>query len=141
MQMDLLLLSKETKMKQIIHTGFGFEFGCPEILGKINKIKEKDNGLEVDATMDTEKLKKFMEKLDAWERSERDENDEIDSPETQQGLKMRVEILDTSNPYRSQSNYETLSKIKNFCKGHCVLDIKFFKESETSTYVIVVYKD
>ena len=95
---------------------------------------EKDNGLEVDATMDTEKLKKFMEKLDAWE------NNEIDSPETQ-GLKMRVEILETSNPYRGQSNYETLSKIKNFCKGHCVLDIKFFKESETSTYVIVVYKD
>lgn len=122
-------------MKQIIHTGFGFEFGCPEILGKINKITEKDNGLEVDATMDTEKLKKFMEKLDAWE------NNEIDSPETQHGLKMKVEILDTSNPYRGQSNYETLSKIKNFCKEHCVLDIKFFKESETSTYVIVVYKD
>lgn len=64
-----------------------------------------------------------------------------DIPETQQGLKMRVDILDTSNPYRSQSNYETLSKIKNFCKEHCVLDIKFFKESETSTYAIVVYKD
>lgn len=125
----------ETKMKHLIHTGFGFEFGCPDILGKINKITEKDNGLEVDATMDTEKLKKFMEKLDAWE------NNKIDSPETQQGLKMKVEILDTSNPYRSQSNYETLSKIKNFCKEHCVLDIRFFKESETSTYVTVVYKD
>ena len=122
-------------MKHIIHTGFGFEFGCPDILGKINKITEKDNGLEVDATMDTEKLKKFMEKLDAWE------NNEVDNPETQEGLKMKVEILDTSNPYRSQSNYETLSKIKNFCKEHCVLDIKFFKESETSTYVTVVYKD
>lgn len=122
-------------MKHLIHTGFGFEFpDNPNILGKINKIKHINHGLEVDATMDTEKLKKFMEKLDAWE------NNEIDSPETQ-GLKMKVEILDTSNPYRGQSNYETLSKIKNFCKGHCVLDIKFFKESETSTYVIVVYKD
>lgn len=123
----------ENYMKHIIHTGI-FDI-VPEILGKINKIKHKDNGLEVDATMDTEKLKKFMEKLDAWE------NNEIDSPETQHGLKMKVEILDTSNPYRSQSNYETLSKIKNFCKEHNVLDIKFFKESETSTYVIVVYKD
>ena len=122
-------------MKHIIHTGI-FEFpDVSEIIGKINKITEIDNGLKVDATMDTEKLKKFMEKLDAWE------NNEIDSPETQEGLKMKVEILDTSNPYRSQSNYETLSKIKNFCKGHSVLDIKFFKESETSTYVIVVYKD
>ena len=122
-------------MKHLIHTGFGFQFpDNPNILGKVNKITEKDNGLEVDATMDTEKLKKFMEKLDAWE------NNEVESPETQ-GLKMKVEILDTSNPYRGQSNYETLSKIKNFCKGHCVLDIKFFKESETSTYVIVVYKD
>ena len=129
-------------MKHMIHTGFGFEFPeFPDVIGKINKITEMDNGLEVDATMDTEKLKKFMEKLDAWERSERDENDDVDSPETQQGLKMKVEILDTSNPYRGQSNYETLSKIKNFCKEHCVLDIKFFKESETSTYAIVVYKD
>lgn len=108
----------------------------PEIIGKINKITEIDNGLKVDATMDTEKLKKF---LDAMERSERYEDE--DSSETQQGLKMKVEILDTSNPYRGQSNYETLSKIKNFCKEHCVLDIKFFKESETSTYVIVVYRD
>ena len=127
-------------MKHIIHTGI-FDIDVPDVIGKINKITEMDNGLEVDATMDTEKLKKFMEKLDAWERSERDENDDVDSPETQQGLKMKVEILDTSNPYRGQSNYETLSKIKNFCKEHCVLDIKFFKESETSTYAIVVYKD
>ena len=120
-------------MKHIIYTGI-FDI-VPDVIGKINKIKEMDNGLEVDATMDTEKLKKFMEKLDAWE------NNEIDNPETMQGLKMKVEILDTSNPYRGQSNYETLSKIKNFCKEHCVLDIKFFKESETSTYVTVVYKD
>ena len=120
-------------MKHIIHTGI-FDFpDVSEILGKINKIKHKDNGLEVEATMDTEKLKKFMEKLDAWERDEKDE--------TQQGLKMKVEILDTSNPYRGQSNYETLSKIKNFCEEHCVLDIKFFEQSETSTYVIVIYKD
>lgn len=122
-------------MKHIIHTGI-YNMDIPEIIGKINKITEIDNGLKVDATMDTEKLKKF---LDAMERSERYEGE--DSPETQQGLKMKVEILDTSNPYRGQSNYETLSKIKNFCKEHCVLDIKFFKESETSTYVIVVYKD
>ena len=122
-------------MKQIIHTGI-YNMDIPEIIGKINKITEIDNGLKVDATMDTEKLKKF---LDAMERSERYEDE--DSSETQQGLKMKVEILDTSNPYRGQSNYETLSKIKNFCKEHCVLDIKFFKESETSTYVTVVYKD
>lgn len=52
-------------MKHIIHTGI-FEFpDVSEIIGKINKITEIDNGLEVDATMDTEKLKKFMEKLDA----------------------------------------------------------------------------
>lgn len=123
-------------MKHIIHTGISNMY-LPEIIGKINKITEMDNGLKVDATMDTEKLEKF---LDAMERSERDENDE-DSSETQKGLKMKVEILDTSNPYRSQSNYETLSKIKNFCEEHCVLDIKFFEQSETSTYVIVVYKD
>ena len=120
-------------MKHIIHTGI-FDFpDVSEILGKINKIKHKDNGLEVEATIDTEKLEKFMEKLDAWERDEKDE--------TPQGLKMKVEILDTSNPYRSQSNYETLLKIKTFCEEHCVQDIKFFDQSETSTYVIVVYKD
>lgn len=123
-------------MKHLIHTGI-FDI-VPDVFSKINKIKHIDNGFKVDATMDIEKLKKF---LDAVERSERDENNEIDSPETQQGLKMGVEILDTSNPYRGQSNYETLSKIKNFCKEHCVIDIKFFKESETSTYVTVVYKD
>lgn len=52
-------------MKQIIHTGFEFEFGCPEIIGKINKITEKDNGLEVDATMDTVigKLKEDIDNL------------------------------------------------------------------------------
>lgn len=122
-------------MKHIIHTGI-FDI-VPDVIGKINKITEIDNGLKVDATMDTEKLKKF---LDAMERSERDENVDEDSSETQ-GLKMKVEILDTSNPYRSQFNYETLLKIKNFCEEHCVLDIKFFEQSETSTYVIVVYKD
>lgn len=123
-------------MKHIIHTGI-FDI-VPDVIGKINKITEIDNGLKVDATMDTEKLKKF---LDAMERSERDDYVDEDSPETQQGLKMKVEILDTSNPYRKQSNYETLSKIKNFCEEHSVIDIKFFEQSETSTYVIVVYKD
>lgn len=123
-------------MKHIIHTEISNMY-LPEIIGKINKITEMDNGLKVDATMNTEKLKKF---LDAMERSERNENDE-DSSETMQGLKMKVEILDTSNPYRSQSNYETLLKIKDFCEEHCVIDIKFFEQSETSTYVIVVYKN
>lgn len=123
-------------MKHIIHTGI-FDI-VPDVIGKINKITEMDNGLKVDATMDTEKLKKF---LDAMERSERDDYVDEDSPETIQGLKMKVEILDTSNPYRKQSNYETLSKIKNFCEEHCVIDIKFFEQSETSTYVIVIYKD
>lgn len=42
-------------MKHIIHTGI-FDI-VPDAIGKINKITEKDNGLEVDATMDTEKLK------------------------------------------------------------------------------------
>lgn len=123
-------------MKHIIHTGM-FDI-VPDIIGKINKITETDNppGLIVDATMDTEKLDKFKEDLDAWIRSERSEKDE-----TPQGLKIKVEILDTSNSYRSQSNYETLLKIKDFCGEHCVLDIKFFEQSETSTYVIVVYKD
>lgn len=126
-------------MKHIIHTGM-FDI-APDIIGRINKITEIDNppGLIVDATMDTEKLDKFKEDLDAWIRSERSERSESD--ETPQGLKMKVEILDTSNPYRSQSNYETLLKIKDFCEEHCVLDIKFFEQSETSTYVIVVYKD
>lgn len=121
-------------MKHIIHTGI-FNI-VPDI--KINKITEKDDGLEVDATMDTEKLDKFKEDLDAWIRGERSESDEKDETH---GLKMKVEILDTSNPYRSQSNYETLLKIKDFCEEHCVLDIKFFEQSETSTYAIVVYKD
>ncbi len=122
-------------MKHIIHTG-NAEFS--DIIGKINKTTEIDNppGLIVDATMDTEKLDKFKEDLDAWIRSERSEKDE-----TSQGLKMKVEILDTSNPYRSQFNYETLLKIKDFCEEHYVLDIKFFEQSETSTYAIVVYKD
>lgn len=125
-------------MKHLIHTGFGFNFpDNSDILGKINSIKHKDNGIEVDATMDTEKLDKFKEDLDAWIKAERHKTE----TETEQGLKMKVEILDTSNPYRGQSNYETLLRIKNFCKEHFVLDIKFFKESETSTYVIVVYKD
>lgn len=126
----------ENYMKHIIHTGISNMY-LPDVIGKINKIKHEDNGLVIDATMNTEKLKKF---LDAMERSERNENDE-DSSETMQGLKMKVEILDTSNPYRSQSNYETLLKIKDFCEEHCVIDIKFFEQSETSTYVIVVYKN
>lgn len=121
-------------MKHIIHTGM-FDI-VPNIIKRIDKITEKDNGLVVDAIMDTEKLDKFKEDLDAWIRSERDEK-----TETPQGLKMKVEILDTSNPYRSQFNYETLLKIKDFCEEHCVLDIKFFEQSETSTYVIVVYRD
>ena len=121
-------------MKHLIHTGFGFEFGCPDILGKINKITEIDNGLEVDATMDTEKLKKFMEKIDAWEKSERAESSVLEVPK---GLRVASFVLTKEFP----DDFDVIEELEEFCEEHCVLDIKFFGQSETSTYVIVVYKD
>lgn len=97
-------------MKHLIHTGFRFTSPDSDILGKVNKIKHINHGLEVYATMDTEK---FKEDLDAWIKAERHETE----PETEKSLKMKVEILDTSNPYRGQFNYETLSKLRNFVKN------------------------
>lgn len=120
-------------MKHIIHTGFGFEFGCPEILGKINKITEIDNGLEVDATMDTEKLKKFMEKLDAWERSEKAESSVLEVPK---GLRVTSFVLTKESP----DDLDVIEGLEEFCEEHCVIDIRFI-EREKVTSVIVVYKD
>lgn len=120
-------------MKQIIHTGFGFEFGRPDIIGKINKIKHIDNGLEVDATMDTEKLKKFMEKLDAWERSERAESSVLEVPK---GLRVASFVLTKEIP----GDFDVIEGLEEFCEEHCVLDIRFI-EREKATSVIVVYKD
>ena len=120
-------------MKHIIHTGFGFGFECPDILGKINKITEKDNGLEVDATMDTEKLKKFLEKLDAWEKSERAESSVLEVPK---GLRVASFVLTKEFP----DDFDVIEELEEFCEEHCVLDIKFL-ERENATNVIVVYKD
>ena len=120
-------------MKHLIHTGFEFEFGCPDIIGKINKITEIDNGLKVDATMDTEKLKKFMEKLDAWERSERVETSVLEVPK---GLRVTSFVLTKEFP----DDFDVIEELEEFCEEHCVLDIKFL-ERENVTSVIVVYKD
>lgn len=121
-------------MKHIIHTGI-FDFpDVSEILGKVNKIKHKDNGLEVEATIDTEKLEKFMEKLDAWERSERAESSVLEVPK---GLRVTSFVLTKEIP----DDFDVIEELEEFCEEHCVQDIKFFDQSETSTYVIVVYKD
>ena len=120
-------------MKHIIHTGI-FDFpDVSEILGKINKIKHKDNGLEVEATMDTEKLKKFMEKLDAWERSERAESSVLEVPK---GLRVTSFVLTKEIP----DDFDVIEELEEFCEEHCVLDIRFL-EREKVTSVIVVYKD
>ena len=120
-------------MKHIIHTGI-FDFpDVSEILGKINKIKHKDNGLEVEATMDTEKLKKFMEKLDAWERSERAESSVLEVPK---GLRVTSFVLTKETP----DDFDVIEELEEFCEEHCVLDIRFL-EREKVTSVIVVYKD
>lgn len=118
-------------MKHIIHTGI-FDI-VPDVIDKINKITEKDNGLEVDATMDTEKLKKFMEKLDAWERSERAESSVLEVPK---GLRVRSFVLTKESP----DDFDVIEGLEEFCEEHCVLDIRFI-EREKVTSVIVVYKD
>ena len=120
-------------MKHIIHTGI-FDFpDVSEVLGKINKIKHKDNGLEVEATMDTEKLKKFMEKLDAWERSERAESSVLEVPK---GLRVTSFVLTKEIP----DDFDVIEELEEFCEEHCVQDIRFL-EREKVTSVIVVYKD
>lgn len=121
----------ENYMKHLIHTGI-FDI-VPDVIGKINKITEKDNGLEVDATMDTEKLKKFMEKLDAWERSERAESSVLEVPK---GLRVTSFALTKESP----DDFDVIEELEEFCEEHCVLDIKFL-ERENVTNVIVVYKD
>lgn len=118
-------------MKHIIHTGI-FDI-VPDVIGKINKITEMDNGLEVDATMDTEKLKKFMEKLDAWERSERAESSVLEVPK---GLRVASFVLTKEIP----GDLDVIEGLEEFCEKHCVLDIRFI-EREKVTSVIVVYKD
>ena len=105
----------------------------PDIIGKINKITEKDNGLEVDATMDTEKLKKFMEKLDAWERSERAESSVLEVPK---GLRVTSFVLTKESP----DDFDVIEELEEFCEEHWALDIKFL-ERENVTNVIVVYKN
>ena len=119
-------------MKHIIHTGI-FNIDVPEIIGKINKITEIDNGLEVDATMDTEQLKKFMEKLDGWEKSERAETPVLEVPK---GLRVTSFVLTKEFP----DDFDVIEELEEFCEEHCVLDIKFL-ERENITNVIVVYKD
>ena len=119
-------------MKRLIHTGI-FNIDVPEIIGKINKITEIDNGLEVDATMDTEQLKKFMEKLDTWEKSERAETSVLEVPK---GLRVTSFVLTKEFP----DDFDVIEELEEFCEEHCVLDIKFL-ERENITNVIVVYKD
>lgn len=117
-------------MKHIIHTGM---FDSSDIIGKINKITEMDNGLKVDATMDTEKLKKFMEKLNAWERGENDESSVLEVPKS---LRVTSFTLTKEIP----DDFDVIEELEEFCEEHCVLDIKFI-ERENITSVIVVYKD
>lgn len=105
----------------------------PEIIGKINKITEKDNGLEVDATMDTEKLEKFKEELDAWIRSERVESSVLEVPK---GLRVTSFVLTKEIP----DDFDVIEELEEFCEEHFVLDIRFI-EREKVTSVIVVYKD
>ena len=119
-------------MKHIIHTGI-FDIDVPDVIGKINKITEMDNGLKVDATMDTEKLKKFMEKLDAWEKSERAESSVLEVPK---GLRVTSFVLTKEIP----DDFDVIEELEEFCEEHCVLDIRFL-EREKVTSVIVVYKD
>lgn len=124
----------ENYMKHIIHTGM-FDI-VPDVIGKINKITEIDNGLKVDATMDTEKLKKFMEKLDAWEKSERAESSVLEVPKGHNSLRVASFVLTKEIP----DDFDVIEELEEFCEEHCVLDIRFI-EREKVTSVIVVYKD
>lgn len=117
-------------MKHIIHTGM---FDSSDIIGRINKITEKDNGLMVDATMDIEKLDKFKEDLDAWIRSERAESSVLEVPK---GLRVTSFVLTKEIP----GDLDVIEGLEEFCEEHCVLDIRFI-EREKATSVIVVYKD
>ena len=120
-------------MKHIIHTGI-FDFpDVSEILGKVNKIKHKDNGLEVEATIDTEKLERFMEKLDAWEKSERAESSVLEVPK---GLRVASFVLTKEIP----GDLDVIEGLEEFCEEHCVIDIRFI-EREKVTSILVVYKD
>ena len=119
-------------MKHLIHTGISNMY-LPEIIGKINKIKEMDNGFKVDATMDTEELDKFKEDLDAWIRSERAESSVLEVPK---GLRVASFVLTKEIP----GDLDVIEGLEEFCEEHCVLDIRFI-EREKVTSVIVVYKD
>lgn len=121
-------------MKHIIHTGM---FDSSDIIGRINKITEKDNGfLMVDATMDIEKLDKFKEDLDAWIRSERAESSVLEVPKGHNSLRVASFVLTKEIP----GDLDVIEGLEEFCEEHCVLDIRFI-EREKATSVIVVYKD
>ena len=124
----------ENYMKHIIHTGM-FDI-VPNIIRRIDKITEKDNGLMVDATIDTEKLDKFKEDLDTWIRSERAESSVLEVPKGHNSLRVTSFVLTKEVP----DDFDVIEELEEFCEEHCVLDIRFI-EREKVTSVIVVYKD
>lgn len=56
-------------------------------------------------------------------------------------IKIKLFILDNSNPYRSQSSFGELGKLRDFCEENVVTDIKFIEKSNDTTYIVVVYRE
>ena len=108
----------------------------PNIIRRIDKITEKDNGLVVDATIDTEKLDKFKEDLDAWIRSERAESSVLEVPKGHNSLRVTSFVLTKEVP----DDFDVIEELEEFCEEHFVLDIRFI-EREKVTSIVVVYKN
>ena len=67
-----------------------------------------------------------------------------EKPETletsKRGLKVKLFILDNSNPCRSQFSFGELGKLRDFCEENTVTDIKFIENGRDTTYIVAVYE-
>lgn len=68
-----------------------------------------------------------------------------EKPETletsKRGLKVKLFILDNSNPCRSQFSFGELGELRDFCEENVVTDIKFIEKGNDTTYIVAVYRD
>lgn len=65
-----------------------------------------------------------------------------ETPKTSKGgLKVKLFILDNSNPCRSQFSFGELGKLRDFCEENVVTDIKFIKKDNDTTYIVAVYRE
>ena len=60
---------------------------------------------------------------------------------SKRGLKVKLFILDNSNPCRSQFSFGELGKLRDFCEENVVTDIKFIEKGNDTTYIVAVYRE